>query len=121
YGRISVAGVLPLAPSLDHVGVMANCVRDLAYMFEVLAAPGKDCVGLIDAGPQGIEPRPLGGYFDSTDLDLLEEYRDCLHHLECSDNVLTLPPEFARIPDAHLTTMSVEAAGFHAGRLRRTP
>src|SRR5438874_5173386 len=30
YTVLSTEGVLPLAPSLDHVGVMANCVRDLA-------------------------------------------------------------------------------------------
>lgn len=37
YGRVSVRGVLPLAPSLDHVGVIANCVRDLAVVFESIA------------------------------------------------------------------------------------
>src|SRR5258707_4504247 len=37
YGRVSAKGVLPLAPHLDHVGVMANCVRDLAIVFEVIA------------------------------------------------------------------------------------
>lgn len=37
HGRISVNGVLPLAPSLDHIGVMANCVSDLWSVFEVVA------------------------------------------------------------------------------------
>ncbi len=37
HGRVSVRGVLPLAPSLDHVGAMANCVRDLAVVYEVIA------------------------------------------------------------------------------------
>ena len=36
YGRVSVDGVLPLAPSLDHVGVMANCVRDLALLLSTV-------------------------------------------------------------------------------------
>jgi aspartyl-tRNA(Asn)/glutamyl-tRNA(Gln) amidotransferase subunit A len=42
HGRISVNGVLPLAPSLDHIGVMANCVRDLAVVFEVIAGNDAD-------------------------------------------------------------------------------
>jgi aspartyl-tRNA(Asn)/glutamyl-tRNA(Gln) amidotransferase subunit A len=37
YGRVSVDGVMPLAPSMDHVGVMANCVRDLAVVFKSIA------------------------------------------------------------------------------------
>src|SRR5947209_1667346 len=37
WGRVSVDGVLPLAPSMDHVGAMANCVRDLAIFYTVLA------------------------------------------------------------------------------------
>src|SRR4051812_14642939 len=36
HGRVSVDGVLPFAPSLDHVGVMANCVRDLAIVFQAI-------------------------------------------------------------------------------------
>src|SRR3954468_20117419 len=39
YGRVSVDGVLPLAPSLDHVGALANCVRDLAMVFQAVAGP----------------------------------------------------------------------------------
>ena len=39
YGRVSVDGVLPLAPSMDHAGVMANCVRDLAILFQAIAGP----------------------------------------------------------------------------------
>src|SRR5438552_13081773 len=34
WGRVSVEGVLPLAPSLDHVGVIARCVRDLAILLQ---------------------------------------------------------------------------------------
>jgi AtzE family amidohydrolase len=36
YGRISRRGVFPFCPSLDHVGVLARSVRDLAVTFDVL-------------------------------------------------------------------------------------
>jgi len=37
YDRVSREGVVPLAPSLDHVGVMARTVDDCALGFEVMA------------------------------------------------------------------------------------
>jgi aspartyl-tRNA(Asn)/glutamyl-tRNA(Gln) amidotransferase subunit A len=37
YGRISVYGVLPLAPSLDHVGPMARTVEDASLILQVVA------------------------------------------------------------------------------------
>jgi aspartyl-tRNA(Asn)/glutamyl-tRNA(Gln) amidotransferase subunit A len=40
YGRISVRGVIPLSPSLDHVGPIANCVYDSALMLQVLSGHG---------------------------------------------------------------------------------
>lgn len=40
HGRVSLAGVFPLAPSLDHVGPMARRVDDVARIFAVLA--GRD-------------------------------------------------------------------------------
>jgi aspartyl-tRNA(Asn)/glutamyl-tRNA(Gln) amidotransferase subunit A len=39
WGRISRLGLFPFAPSLDHVGVFARCVRDAAMVTEVLAGP----------------------------------------------------------------------------------
>ena len=36
YGRVSSAGVIPFAWSLDHVGPMARCVDDVAAVFHVL-------------------------------------------------------------------------------------
>ena len=39
YGRVSADGVVPLAASMDHVGPMARCVRDLALILQVIAGP----------------------------------------------------------------------------------
>jgi aspartyl-tRNA(Asn)/glutamyl-tRNA(Gln) amidotransferase subunit A len=40
YGRISVFGVTPLSWSLDHVGIIGNCVSDIATILETIA--GRD-------------------------------------------------------------------------------
>ncbi|MCW5889290.1 MAG: amidase [bacterium] len=39
WGRVSRAGVFPLAASLDHVGPMARTVRDAALVQDVIAGP----------------------------------------------------------------------------------
>jgi aspartyl-tRNA(Asn)/glutamyl-tRNA(Gln) amidotransferase subunit A len=45
YGRIPVAGVVPLAASLDHVGVMSRTVEDNALLLHILAAASSDAPG----------------------------------------------------------------------------
>ncbi len=37
YGRISVRGVLPLSPSLDHLGPITRTVEDAAIIFQAIA------------------------------------------------------------------------------------
>src|SRR5438093_10193765 len=39
WGRVSVDGVVPLAPSMDHIGPIARCVRDLAIILECIGGP----------------------------------------------------------------------------------
>src|SRR6266540_2840587 len=39
YARVSCHGVVPLAPSMDHPGPLATCVRDLAILLQVIAGP----------------------------------------------------------------------------------
>lgn len=41
YGRVSVYGVVPLAPSFDHVGPIARSVADAAILLGVLAGPDR--------------------------------------------------------------------------------
>ena len=49
YGRVSRQGVIPLSPQLDHVGVLARGVDDVAL-----------ATGAIQGrGPNSIAPRPV--------------------------------------------------------------
>jgi aspartyl-tRNA(Asn)/glutamyl-tRNA(Gln) amidotransferase subunit A len=41
YGRISTAGVWPLAPSLDHAGAMARTPADAALLLGAMDVPGR--------------------------------------------------------------------------------
>ena len=132
YGRVSVDGVLPLAPSLDHVGVMANCVRDLAILLQPLAA-------YVDEGA----PRPYHyhgelkqeGYQRHRQLatlpdfpakvgpEMVEAFAGLRNRTRANWawNELPLPPAFADAPRNQHTMMGVEAAAYHEARMRRHP
>ena len=61
-GRISQTGVFPLAPDLDSVGPLANCVADLA----VLDAVFRGAEAVTPAGPRSLCV-PVGGLADGMD------------------------------------------------------
>lgn len=42
FGRISRGGIVPLAPSLDHVGLLARSLQDAVQALPVLAGPDHD-------------------------------------------------------------------------------
>ncbi len=42
YGRVSRHGVFPLAPSMDHIGLMARSVEDAALIFDAIAGPDRN-------------------------------------------------------------------------------
>ncbi|MBM3981848.1 MAG: amidase [Planctomycetes bacterium] len=149
HGRVSVNGVLPLAPSMDHVGVMANCVRDLAIVFQTIAGHDSRDGGTLTRlvpnpfGEQYAMPRdPDMGYehhWMSVTDDFFTErcdepMRSAFHGLvrkvvryEPTDEKIgrvqpvSLPPGFAEAPERQLTVMAVEAAAYHEPRFRQHP
>ncbi len=56
YGRVSNRGVLPLAPSLDHVGPMTRTAGDAAVMLAAIAG--------YDPRDPASEDRPAGAYLE---------------------------------------------------------
>lgn len=49
WGVLDVDGVLPLAPSLDHIGLMANSIRDLGILYECLKSDRKRAVFVMNS------------------------------------------------------------------------
>ena len=150
YGRVSVNGVMPLAPSLDHVGVMANCVRDLAILFETIAGqdprdpasahqpvPDLTHTPLVPPDPQRVAI--LGGMFQERAEPVAREKLVWLARRRAGAGGLASrtvgvvpievlevseaapPAEFAEVTRRHLTVMAVEAAAYHAPRFARHP
>jgi aspartyl-tRNA(Asn)/glutamyl-tRNA(Gln) amidotransferase subunit A len=56
-GLVSLAGVVPLAVSLDHAGPMARTLADCAPLLAAMAGPD-------DGRPQSALAQPLGGWDD---------------------------------------------------------
>jgi Asp-tRNA(Asn)/Glu-tRNA(Gln) amidotransferase A subunit family amidase len=116
-GAIAADGVLPLAPTLDHVGVMARCVADLAILAGVLIGN----VGL--AGNFGESPVfvTLGAPFiertEPAMAEALARVRDLAHGatLQTGD----WPPLAADLPRHLRAILATEAAACHGDRLRR--
>ncbi|MGI5158514.1 amidase [Microbispora sp. CA-102843] len=117
-GRIPLDGVLPLAPSLDHLGVLARTVDDAALLTTGLAAPA--------AADLPAKPRVgwLGGWFDAV---LAPEVREALaatrsrleeHGLRVDD--VDIPGE-PLMPQALLARIAREAGAFHRRAFERSP
>lgn len=142
YGRVSVDGVLPLAPSMDHVGVMANCVRDLAILFESIAGTDGQ-LGLAEAIPAAVREIDWRSSPDNkerpprfTRLHMFDELAEpsilaatdrladdlrSLAATQASVEEAVPPAGFATLPRYHRLIMAVEAAKFHGSRLARHP
>jgi aspartyl-tRNA(Asn)/glutamyl-tRNA(Gln) amidotransferase subunit A len=129
YHRVSVDGVMPLAPSMDHVGCMANCVHDLSLLLQPLT-------GADDSAPRphwyegelndkfrrlADLPGFLPGKASADMLAALDGVRAKTAAAGWAWNKLPLPPTFADVPQFHHTLMAVEAAVFHGERIRRHP
>jgi aspartyl-tRNA(Asn)/glutamyl-tRNA(Gln) amidotransferase subunit A len=150
YRRVSVDGVLPLAPTMDHVGVMANCVRDLAVVFQAIAGVDErhpatltrvvedvfaderiDRQADSEAGPNYIILDSTRDFFPQRTSppirDVTEGYIRTLTSGEpvrnrtCNVTAKALPAGFADLTRHHDVVMAVEAAAFHAARLERHP
>lgn len=147
YDRIHIDGVLPLAPSLDHVGVMANCVQDLIALYRVIAGHmdyakygGIDVYDPLPAGLNwGIarvrrKPHPPLGIQLTNDFfperatpEMADAFRRLIDRIAPADGVgpplreTVLPAAFGTVLSAHRTIMAVEAATYHRDRLARHP
>jgi aspartyl-tRNA(Asn)/glutamyl-tRNA(Gln) amidotransferase subunit A len=136
FGRVSVDGVLPLAPSMDHIGAMAGCVRDVAIMLQTVAGtdprdPTCSRRPVPDLAQRLTHARPaprlgrLHGLFDSlADAEVLrtiEEVSDTLQRAGATVIDVALPAGFGEVIPRHRSVMAVEAAAYHELRLRRHP
>jgi Asp-tRNA(Asn)/Glu-tRNA(Gln) amidotransferase A subunit family amidase len=136
YGRVSCDGVVALAPSMDHPGPMARCVRDLGIILQTIAGADERDVGCADrpvpimfplSGETQVAPRlgRLHGLFDKRAEPVVQELMERVcqdlssHGARVTD--LALPAGYSEVIARHRTIMAVEAAAYHEQRVRRQP
>jgi aspartyl-tRNA(Asn)/glutamyl-tRNA(Gln) amidotransferase subunit A len=127
FGTASAEGVLPLAASMDHVGAMARCVRDVTLVMRFIAdAPVLDWLTSLDGMPERppILARPHG-FFERRASDDVRAMMDriCAHYAARGATIrdVSLPAAFEDVVRQHRIVMAVEAAAYHQDRLRRHP
>ena len=129
YGRVSTAGVIPLSPSLDHVGPITNSVLDAALMMQVLSGQGSDdpcaekpspsLVAAFDELPKNLcvaVPRQF--FFDDLDPEIAEAIEKAIEifrglHAEIRDIKLEVSTD--------RTLSSAEAYAYHQQFVESAP
>lgn len=115
YGRASLDGVVPLAPSLDHVGGMARCVSDVAILASVWL--GDTSLAKLEDKASPIRFGVLRDFFiDEADQESKAIFDAVFVHLENqlgSVEVVELPVAIPDIAASHRTIMATECAAYH--------
>ena len=132
HGEVSAAGVVPLAPSLDHVGPIARSVGDAALLYGIMRDGPHHPAHHPDGGEQQGEspaaPRPRLGIPRRYFLDLLEPavevaFADTVERLAragCRIDDVDIPHAADTSP-VYLHTQLAEAAEQHRAELDARP
>ncbi|MBV9574901.1 MAG: amidase, partial [Acidobacteriales bacterium] len=75
YGRVSLRGVIPLSPSLDHVGPIARSVEDAAVIFQAIAGLPNEPLQLPKQLRIGI---PRAFFYEDLDPEIAEATTEAL-------------------------------------------
>lgn len=108
HGVVPTAGMKPLAPSLDTVGLHARSVHDIRRLFAVLAGRAPST----GFAPPRIRyaPGPFAGEADAASRRALAEARDLLGASGLALDEIDFGPGFAALNDAQLAIMAREAS-----------
>ncbi|MCY4598423.1 MAG: amidase [Acidobacteria bacterium] len=122
HGELSLQGIVPLAPSLDHVGPITRSVRDAAIVYQVLAGGRGDRA--LPAAARGARLGVPQGYFmEEMDPAVRGVFESCITRLEaagCRVEEIDIP-HAAETPDVYRRTQLPEAAAYHRETLEVRP
>jgi aspartyl-tRNA(Asn)/glutamyl-tRNA(Gln) amidotransferase subunit A len=136
FGRVSRAGVFPLAWTLDHVGPLTQSAEDAAIMLGAIAGPDpadattlglppvEDYRATLADGIEGLRVGvPSSYFFDDIDAEVLASVRAAIAELEALGAVL-VPVDIAGLDaavGAWLSILLAEATVIHEAELRFAP
>ena len=113
YDRISRAGVIPLSPSLDHVGFFTSDVETALHVARALYKDWDEPTMPLRKPTLGI---PEGPYLDNVSEEGRLHFEKVCKQIgnEYSLQRISVMTDFQSIRDRHDVIMSVEAARVHA-------
>ncbi|MCS7270939.1 MAG: amidase [Gemmataceae bacterium] len=125
YGRLPKGGILPLAPSLDHVGLLAATVADLQTAFIALRPRPAWCRISALTVPE-LRLLAIPEFLDDARFtaDVHQHYhawRQRTLALGRQWSEVSLPVPLSELRRYHGTILAVEAAAFHGPRWQRYP
>lgn len=113
-GRISTDGVIPLAPSLDHVGLFSHYVELIARALPILLDEWNPI------SPSNTKPFlaiPTGDYLNNTDREMRMQFEQTVERLKSIGyqiKELNLFEDFASVVERHNLILAAQAAQVHA-------
>jgi Asp-tRNA(Asn)/Glu-tRNA(Gln) amidotransferase A subunit family amidase len=114
YGRISIDGVIPLAPSFDHVGLFSHYLDLIARASSVLIENWRN------SPPQKSKPFlaiPVGEYLQQADREMQLQFENTVGSLKAAGyQVKEINPfnNFQAVVDRHNLILARQAALVHA-------
>ncbi len=135
YGRVSRAGVLPLAWSMDHVGPMTRTVADAALLLRVMAGydpadastsvlPVPDYLGALSGEVKGLRVGLLRRFFlESATPEVRAAVETAARALEKAGAIVdeVALPAVVHVGAASYAVVASEALAYHTGWLKSRP
>jgi aspartyl-tRNA(Asn)/glutamyl-tRNA(Gln) amidotransferase subunit A len=122
YGRVSARGVIPLSPSLDHVGPITRSVADAAIVLWAITDRQEGELGLTFDSNQEIAPIRIGVprrfFYDDLDPEIAAATVGALATLEQLGGQIA---EFDLPVPTDRTLQNAEAFAVHAQNIVRSP
>jgi Asp-tRNA(Asn)/Glu-tRNA(Gln) amidotransferase A subunit family amidase len=113
FGRLPTAGLIPLAPSLDHVGFFTSSVAGAELAASILCTPWR----AVASTARPVLGIPEGPYLDRASAEGLAHFRGVCRRLAAAGfslRPLAALGDFEEIEEAHFTIFDAEAARTHA-------
>lgn len=133
FGLVGTSGVIPMSPSLDHVGPITRTVADCAAVLSVIAGFDPHDPHSLDVGIPAFPPDPERGFagvrvgierthlptpgLDPVVLDAVEHAATTLEGLGATIVEVEIP-ELELAEASIVTIKAVEASAYHLPRLR---
>src|SRR5687767_8519142 len=114
YDRISREGVIPLSPSLDHVGFFVPDVESAINAARVLYTDWDEPIEPVKKPRLGV---PSGAYLESVSAESSDHFEGVYKQFEEAGyeiQQIQIMPDFAEIRARHDVILSAEAAQVHA-------